>query len=90
MDTKSREFELSWLKYVLEKVKTARDEAERRKAELDAHLAAGKSHESYLIGKIEAGATAFGVNNVTEYATGIDKAIDEAIACVLKSRGVAL
>ena len=38
MDTKSREFELSWLKYVLEKVKTARDEAERRKTELDAQV----------------------------------------------------
>lgn len=54
------------------------EEYDRNKAELDAHLAAGKSHESYLVGKIEAGATAFGVNNVTEYATGIDKAIDEA------------
>ena len=38
MDTKSREFELSWLKYVLKKVKTARDEAETRKAELDAQV----------------------------------------------------
>ena len=54
------------------------EEYDRNKAELDAHLAAGKSHESYLVGKIEAGAAAFGVNNVTEYATGIDKAIDEA------------
>ena len=45
---------------------------------LDAHLAAGRSHESYLIGKIEAGATALGVHNITEYAVGIDKAIDDA------------
>ncbi len=35
MDTKSREFELSWLKYVLDKVKTARQDAEARKADLD-------------------------------------------------------
>ncbi len=35
MDTKSREFELSWLKYVLDKVKTARTDAEARKAVLD-------------------------------------------------------
>ncbi|MBQ9369382.1 MAG: hypothetical protein IJT83_16495 [Victivallales bacterium] len=50
----------------------------RDKAGLDAHLAEGRSHESYLIGKIEAGATALGVHNVTDYAAGIDKAIDDA------------
>ena len=51
---------------------------DKDKAELDAHLAEGRSHESYLLGKIEAGATALGVHNVTEYAAGIDKAIDDA------------
>lgn len=35
MDTKSREFELSWLKYVLDRVKTAKEDAETRKAALD-------------------------------------------------------
>lgn len=35
MDVKSREFELSWLKYVLKKVKTARTDVEARKAVLD-------------------------------------------------------
>lgn len=54
------------------------EEYDRNKAELDAHLSSGKSHENYLIGKIEAGATAFGVNNVIEYAAGIDTAIDDA------------
>ena len=35
MDVKSREFELSWLKNVLKKVKTARTDVEARKAVLD-------------------------------------------------------
>ena len=63
----------------------------RNKAELDTHLAAGKSHESYMIGKIEAGATLFGGNNITNYAAGIDKALDEANSqmydCVFNSDG---
>ncbi|NMA43143.1 MAG: hypothetical protein GX946_07160 [Oligosphaeraceae bacterium] len=48
------------------------------KAEFEAHIASGKSHESYLIGKIEAAATAQGVTNVASYAANIDKAISDA------------
>ena len=61
-----------------ETIVSAVEDFHRGKAELDAHLAAGRSHESYMIGKIEAGATSFGMNNVTNYAAGIDKALDEA------------
>jgi hypothetical protein len=67
------------------------EEFHRNKAELDAHLAAGKSHESYLIGKIEAGAKALGVTNVGKYAAEIDTAIDTANQqmrdCVFNSDG---
>ena len=74
-----------------ETIVSAVEDFHRGKAELDAHLAAGRSHESYMIGKIEAGATSFGVNNVTNYAAGIDKALDEAnrqmCDCVFNSDG---
>lgn len=67
------------------------EEYDKNKTELDKHLASGKSHESFLIGKIETGATALGVNNVSAYATGIDNALDEANSrmrdCVFNADG---
>lgn len=71
-----------------------RDEAERRacagevveavhgadlaRGELDAHLARGKSRESWLAAKLEQGAALGGMHDVGVYAGRIDAAIDQA------------
>jgi len=50
----------------------------KNKAELTSHLASGKSHESYIISKIEAGATVSGTVSVSKYAGEIDTALSKA------------
>ena len=70
-DASARKKEAEEIVECVEKYQTA-------KAELDEHLAQGKSRERYIISKIEASAAAVGAVKVGEYAKGIDDAISAA------------
>ena len=54
------------------------ERANADKASLHAHLDAGKSKASWLVGNIEQGAAAAGAANVGDYAAGIDRALKTA------------
>ena len=58
---------------------------EKNRAELDAHIAAGKRRESWLSRKIEQGAEAAGAVQAGMYAQGIDTAIENANSAMMRT-----